>query len=76
MHLQQGARLRGLSRRGVFRIAHSPWRTVKKHVLSPESLKVESFATFTDPVDTTRTGGGCICDMAPCGCTRAADCTG
>lgn len=49
---------------------------MKKHVLSPENLKVESFATFVDPVDTTRTGGGCICDMAPCGCTRAADCTG
>ncbi len=47
---------------------------MKKHTLSPDSLEVETFSTFTAPVD--RGGpGDCICDMAPCGCTRALDCT-
>ncbi|HEX6041609.1 hypothetical protein [Longimicrobium sp.] len=47
---------------------------MKKQTLNPEHLKVESFATFTDAVDAGDTNG-CICDVAPCGCTRAADCT-
>lgn len=57
------------------RITPFPWMTtVKKHTLSAESLEVETFSTFTAPVD--RGGpGDCICDMAPCGCTRALDCT-
>ena len=41
---------------------------MKKHALNVESLTVESF----DPVDQP---GGCICDVAPCICTRAPDCT-
>lgn len=48
---------------------------MKKHTLNTESLKVETFATFTDVVDAGGTNG-CICDVAPCGCTRAEDCTG
>lgn len=45
---------------------------MKKIALRPENLEVDSFATFPDgDVD----GIGCICDVAPCICTRAADCT-
>jgi hypothetical protein len=45
---------------------------VKKHRLNPEHLKVDSFATFTPDVDV---GTGCVCDVAPCVCTRGEDCT-
>lgn len=41
---------------------------MKKHALKAESLVVESFDTAVAP-------NGCICDMAPCGCTRGPDCT-
>lgn len=46
---------------------------MKKHTLNPENLKVETFATFNEALDTNPTG--CICDMAPCGCTKGPDCT-
>jgi hypothetical protein len=39
-----------------------------KHALPVERLTVESFETVDQP-------NGCICDVAPCGCTRAPDCT-
>lgn len=45
---------------------------MKKLTLNPEHLKVESFATFTDAVVDA---GTCVCDVAPCICTRADDCT-
>ncbi len=41
---------------------------MKKHALEVESLVVESFAPDVDR-------NGCICDVAPCGCTGAPDCT-
>ena len=47
---------------------------MKKQMLNPEHLKVESFSTYTGPVDVDGTNG-CVCDVAPCICTRAADCT-
>lgn len=48
---------------------------MKKHTLNIEHLKVETFATFTDVVDAGGTNG-CVCDMAPCICSKAEDCTG
>ena len=45
--------------------------TVKKHTLNAESLKVETFVTFTDQIDVA---GTCICDAAPCICSKAPDC--
>jgi hypothetical protein len=44
---------------------------VKKHSLNAESLKVETFVTFTDMIDIA---GTCICDIAPCICSKAPDC--
>lgn len=37
-------------------------------MLCPECLAVESF-------ETADAANGCICDVAPCICTRAPDCT-
>lgn len=42
---------------------------MKKHALKAESLAVESFETDVEQPN------GCICDVAPCICTRAPDCT-
>jgi len=39
-----------------------------KHALHADSLTVESFVPVHQP-------GGCVCDVAPCICTRAPDCT-
>lgn len=50
---------------------------MNKARLKLDALAVESFATankgYTDSLVTP--GRGCVCDMPPCGCTGAPDCT-
>lgn len=40
-----------------------------------EALCVESFAAADSFTEIVGPGGGCVCDVAPCICTRAPDCT-
>jgi hypothetical protein len=44
---------------------------MKKHTLNADSLKVETFVTF---IGTPDLAGTCVCDMAPCICSKAPDC--
>ncbi|HEU4452717.1 MAG TPA: hypothetical protein VFR81_06630 [Longimicrobium sp.] len=46
-----------------------------KPKLQIEALRVESFATADSFTEIVGPGGGCICDVAPCICTKAPDCT-
>ena len=46
---------------------------MNKTRLKLETLAVESFATASY-TDTVRADNGCICDVAPCICSRAPDC--
>lgn len=50
-----------------------------RYKLEAERLKVESFATITDPTDTRGTTppdpANCICFAPPCICTNNHDCT-
>lgn len=45
---------------------------MKKHALNADSLKVETFVTFTDSIDAA---GTCVCDYPPCICSKGPDCT-
>jgi hypothetical protein len=49
---------------------------MNKARLKLETLAVESFATAGKTyTETVRAGDGCVCDVAPCICTKAPDCT-
>ncbi len=49
---------------------------MNKARLKLEALAVESFSTAGDAYaeNPVAPGAGCICDMAPCICSRAPDC--
>ena len=52
---------------------------MSKIKLQAEKLAVESFMTSAGAAiigTTIDVGGGCVCDVDPCACTRAHDCTG
>jgi hypothetical protein len=48
---------------------------MNKTRLKLEALAVESFVTAKAYAETVVTpGAGCVCDMAPCICSKAPDC--
>jgi hypothetical protein len=56
----------------ILSIPIPPENAVKKHALKADSLKVETFVTFTDSTDVA---GTCVCDYPPCICSNGPDCT-